>query len=242
MIYHSVVLNVQKNTSSCILDIIEKSPNSHQLLIKLVCSDGHYYNISGYTPQIEFYDENTKSTVLTTSVDIINSYKGYLSYVLGERILKNSSRYTVTLKLYENNGGSDAVIKCSFVLNVVKDPCYPDTPCFCPDIEVTISKKFYNELKSHLDNALIHLSESDRALLEFLSENLDSFVTHQEFDPVQQNVSNLNTTTMNLTNNVATMSTNVINLISTVEALTSLVDQLRSDLDDQSSALEWVNL
>lgn len=222
MVYHSVVLNVQKNTSNCVLDIIEKDKNSHQLLIKLVCSDGHYYNISGYTPEIEFYDNTTNTTVLTTSVDIVNSYRGYLSYILGERILMNPSRYTVTLRLYEVNGSSISKLSSTFILNVLKDSS--GSCCPCPDIEVTISKEFYDELKCHLDNRLIHVSESDRAILSFLTDNLDTLVTHQEFDPVKQNVENLNDITTNLTTNVTTLSTNVTNVISTVESLARQVE------------------
>lgn len=223
MVYHSVILDIQKNTSSCVLDIMEKDKNSHQLLIKLVCSEGHYYNISGYTPEIEFYDNNTNTTVLTTAVDIVNDYRGYLSYVVGERILMNPSRYTVTLRLYETNGDSVARLSTTFILNVIKDPSQ-SSGCCCPDVEVTISKEFYEEIKKHLDNRLIHVSESDRAILSFLTDNLNELVLHKDFDPVKQNVENLNDITSNLTTNLTTLDTNVRNLTNTVDAIARMVE------------------
>lgn len=238
MVYHSVVLNIQKNTSSCVLDIIEKDKNSHQLLIKLVCDDGHFYNVNGYTPEIEFYDTTTKTTVLTTTVDIVNGYRGYLSYVLGERILMNPSRYTVTLRLYETNGSLVSKLSSTFILNVLKDSS--STDCTCPSVEVTISKEFYDELKNHLDNNLIHVSESDRAILTYLTDNLDSLVTDEEFGPIKQNVENLNDITSNLTKNVTTLDTNVTNVINTVDALAKLISQYDSqikDLQDSDSQL-----
>lgn len=238
MVYHSVVLDVQKNISNCVLDIMEKDKNSHQLLIKLVCSGGHYYNISGYTPQLSFYDNVTKTTVLTTAIDVVNEYRGYMSYVVGERILMNHSRYTVTLRLFETIGGTAAKLSCSFILNVVKDPSCPGTCPPCPDIEVTISKEFYDELKNHLDNKIIHVSESDRAILSYLTDNLDTFVTHPEFDPVKQNVDNLNITTENLTTNVATMDINVRNLTSTVEALARQIESYNSQIKDLSDKVD----
>lgn len=219
MVYHSVILDIQKSTSSCVLDIMEKDKNSHQLLIKLVCEEGHYYNVSGYKPEIEFFDNSTKTKVLTTAVAIVNPYRGYLSYILGERIVQNPSRYTVTLRLIGDQGGSSSRLSCSFILNVLRDPSRPPG-CGCGNsTEVTISKEFYDELKKHLDNQLIHVSESDRAILTFLTDNLDNLVTQEDLVPVNQNLSNLNEITTNLTSNVATMSTNVINLTSTVESL-----------------------
>lgn len=223
MVYHSVILDIQKNTSSCVLDIVEKDKNSHQLLIKLVCDEGHFYNISGYRPEIEFFDNSTNTKVLTTAVDIVNAYRGYLSYVLGERIVQNPSRYTVTLRLIGEHGSESERLSCSFILNILRDPSRPPG-CDCHhSSEVTISKEFYDELKNHLDNRLIHVSESDRAILTFLTDNLDSLVTQEDLIPINQNLSNLNEITGNLTTNVSTMSTNVINLTQTVEALASQI-------------------
>lgn len=244
MVYHSVILDVQKNISNCVLDIMEKDKNSHQLLIKLVCSGGHYYNISGYTPQLSFYDTVTKTTVLTTAIDVVNEYRGYMSYVVGERILMHPSRYTVTLRLFETIGGTAAKLSCSFILNVVKDSSCPGPCPPCPDIEVTISKEFYDELKNHLDNQLIHVSESDRAILSYLTDNLDTFVTTNEFEPVKTNVDNLNITTSNLTTNVATMDINVRNLTSTVTSLARQIEtydqnmkKIEEDLKSQAARL-----
>ena len=237
MVYHSVVLDVQTNTSNCVLDIIEKDKNSHQLLIKLICSDGHPYNISGYTPEIEFYDNTTNTTVLTTAVDIVNAYRGYLSYILGDRILQNPSRYTVTLRLYEINGSEYARFSSTFILNVLKDSTYP-TDCPCPSVEVTITKEFYDALKAHIEDMAIHVSESDRAILTWISDNYDTFVTHQEFDPVAQNVENLNTTTGNLVTNVTTLATNVENLTTNLTTLSENVVKYYNSLNGRMQLSE----
>lgn len=225
MVYHSVVLDVQKMTSSCILDIVEKDKNSHQLLIKLVCDAGHPYNVSGYTPQIEFFDNSTNTKVLTTAVDIVNAYRGYLSYILGERIVQNPSRYTVSLKLYDNSGSSSARMTCQFILNIIKDPNSSGCDCGCGgSTEVTISKEFYDELKNHLDDRLIHVSESDRAILTYLTDNLDDLVHKSDLEPINQNLSNLNEITDNLTKNLTSLDRTVTNLVDTTTSLARLVE------------------
>lgn len=223
MVYHSVVLDVQKNTSNCVLDIYEKDKNSHQLLIKLICDADHPYNISGYRPEIEFFDTESNTKVLTTAVDVINPYRGYLSYILGERILQDPARYTVSLRLYDDTSVSR--FTCTFILNVIKDPnsgC--DCPCCGGSTEVTISKEFYDALKKHIENSSIHVSESDRVLLDYFTDNFDELVkVSQEFPIISQNVQNLNEITTNLTTNLTTLSENVTNLTGTVSSLSHLI-------------------
>lgn len=237
MVYHSVTIDMDSLTSSCVLDIMQGDANTHQLLIKLICCDNHYFNITGYIPQLEFYDQSNKTTVLTTAVDVINSYKGYVSYVLGERIVTDPARYTVTLKLIQDGSTSTcSQMSGQFILNIVKDGSSTDCPS-APSTEVTISEEFYCALKEHLCNTKIHLSDSDRAILDFLSENLDSFVTHTEFDPVKQNVENLNDITSNLTTNLETLSTNVTNVISTVEALAKAIENYNDQFQEMDSRL-----
>lgn len=186
MVYHSVTLDVQKNTSSCILDIIEKDKNSHQLLIKLVCND-YYYDISDCTPEIEFYDTETKSVVTTKVIDIVNPCRGYLSYVVGERILTNPSRYTVTLRLYQNDG--TARLSLTFILNVIKDSSQ-SKDCQSSS-EVAISEEFYEELKSHLDNEIVHLTDSDRVVLSYLTDNLNNLVLVKDLEEVYRQIEEL---------------------------------------------------
>lgn len=192
MIYHSVELNVQKNTSNCSVELYEKDKNSHQLLIKLVTDQG-YFNVSDYRPEIEFYDSVKGTKVLTTAVDIVNSARGYLSYVLGERIVQNPSRYTVSLRLIKNPQDSEQIsseFTCTFILNVLKDYSRLGCDCF-KDVEVTISKEFYEELTHHLDNSSVHVSESDRVILKYLSDNLDSLATKEDIDNLSKAIESL---------------------------------------------------
>ena len=51
--------------------------------------------------------------------------------------------------------------------------------CGCPkdNMEVGITKKFYDEIREHLDNTDIHMSEEDRERLDFLEEAYPHLVT-----------------------------------------------------------------
>lgn len=179
MVYHSVVLNVGSSTSNCSIDIMQGDTNSHQLLIKLTCC-GAFYNISGYEPELTFYDATTETVVLTTAVNVLNDYRGYLSYVIGPRMLQNYGRYTVTLRLKQGNFVKQ---QCNFVLNVTKNQgC---TCGCCDDVEVTISKEFYDEIRNHIDDTSIHISESDKAALDWLSDNLGTLVVNPDSETPQ---------------------------------------------------------
>lgn len=179
MVYHSIVLNVKENTNTAVIDIYQSSGNSHQLLIKLIKENEECFDVSNYNAQIEFIDYHSNSKVISSSVDIINGPRGYLSYVVGDRLVKNSGRYTAVLKLINKDTLSQVI--CSFVISVSKDPTFSGCDC-CTSVEVTISKEFYNELVSHLDNEQIHVTPTDRIILNFLAENLDNLATKEDVE------------------------------------------------------------
>jgi len=173
MVYHSVILDAESLTSQCHIEIPEGDINSHQLLIKLVHSNGTFFNVTGYDPVISFFDLKNKVVVETDAVTVINAYRGQLSYVIGDRLTEHYQRYVVKLTL---NKDDTSVVSFDFIVNVIKnksDKC----PCPEPEYEVIITKDFYEKLKSHVDDKSIHLSDSDRSLLDFLSDNYDTLVT-----------------------------------------------------------------
>lgn len=231
MIYHSIELNVQKNTSKCRVEVYEKDRDSHQLLIKLVTDNG-YFDASDYSFEIEFYDSSTRTKVLTSVIDIVNPSRGYLSYILGERIVRNPGRYTVVLNMTREVGSSSpgrcnchcpSQNKCTFVLNVLRDPS--GSGCNCNDnVEVTISKEFYEELERHLDNRSAHVSPSDRVVLKFLEDNLDDLVTKDEIEDLTQSVEETRESVGQIDEKVVEVENNV------------------ADLQEGLNRLDWVEL
>ena len=162
--------------------INQRDGNTHQILFKLV--DGcKFFNVSGYEPEISFYDEDTKTVVITSAVTVLNDYRGYLSYTIGNSLLRKNGRYTVTLKLKGKGDGCDCGcghhgnLTFKFILNVVKSQDSGDSQCPCHNYEVPLTKEFYDKLCAHLNNRLIHLSESDRIVLNSLSDMLNYIVT-----------------------------------------------------------------
>lgn len=243
MIYHSVVINVATNTTNSLVDITEQDNNSHQLIIKLVCNTGnHFFNIEGYVPSIEFYDEATDTVVMSDSVTVVNAYRGYLSYVIGKRLLSHPARYTVRLKLSNNT-----IIDCpsqmtfSFIVNVLRNStCLP--PC-CPNTEVTISKEFYEDLKEHLGNQLIHVSECDRAILSYLQDNLDTFVTTENIFQILETSPEFETTVSNIVEKIfsdpnSEVYKSLVDSLLNSEEFLSLV----SRMDSLETNLSWVKL
>lgn len=182
MVYHSVILDAESLTSKCHIEIPEGNINSHQLLIKLVHSNGTFFNITGYDPVISFFDSNNKVVVETEAVTVINAYRGQLSYIVGDRLTEHYKRYVVKLTL---NKDDTSIMSFDFIVNVIKSK--PDKcPCPEPEYEVIITKDFYEKLNSHVDDKTIHLSESDRSLLDFLSDNYDTLVTTGTYNNIYE--------------------------------------------------------
>lgn len=182
MVYHSVILDADSLTSQCHIEIPEGNINSHQLLIKLVHSDGTFFNVTGYDPVISFFDRKNKVVVETDSVTVINSYRGQLSYIIGDRLTEHYQRYVVKLTLSRDD---ESIMSFDFIVNVVKNKS-GKCPCPEPKYEVIITKDFYERLKSHIDDKTIHLSESDRSLLDFLSDNYDTLVTTGTYNNIYE--------------------------------------------------------
>lgn len=176
MVYHSVVINVSDNSNNCFIDIYQNDGNSHEIIFKLIDGD-RFFNVSGYTPEITFYDEEAKAVVITSAVTVLNDYRGYLSYVIGNSLLRKYGRYVVTLSLKMSASNEDCVCRSDLSFKLVLNVLKSDGPhCGC-NYEVAITKKFYDKLRSHLDNTKIHLSDSDREALDWLLNNFSYLET-----------------------------------------------------------------
>lgn len=257
MVYHSIIINVKDNTNNAAIDINQRDGNTHQILFKLV--DGNkFFNVSGYEPEISFYDEDTKTVVITSAVTILNDYRGYLSYTIGNSLLRKYGRYTVTLKLKRNEvlcgcGCSHKEnLTFKFILNVVKSQDSGDSGCPCHNYEVAITKDFYDKLCAHLNNRLIHLSESDRIALNTLSDMLEYIVTNgggwendivkvltprEDFADLVQDIIGITPDTIEEINNrINTLEISVNEIENIIESLRNLnkVDKVSIERDKDS--------
>lgn len=257
LVYHSIIINVKDNTNNAAIDINQRDGNTHQILFKLV--DGNkFFNVSGYEPEISFYDEDTKTVVITSAVTILNDYRGYLSYTIGNSLLRKYGRYTVTLKLKRNEvlcgcGCSHKEnLTFKFILNVVKSQDSGDSSCPCHNYEVAITKDFYDKLCAHLNNRLIHLSESDRIALNTLSDMLEYIVTNgggwendivkvltprEDFADLVQDIIGITPDTIEEINNrINTLEISVNEIENVIESLKNLnkVDKVSIERDKDS--------
>ena len=257
LVYHSIIINVKDNTNNAAIDINQRDGNTHQILFKLV--DGNkFFNVSGYEPEISFYDEDTKTVVITSAVTILNDYRGYLSYTIGNSLLRKYGRYTVTLKLKRNEvlcgcGCSHKEnLTFKFILNVVKSQDSGDSGCPCHNYEVAITKDFYDKLCAHLNNRLIHLSESDRIALNTLSDMLEYIVTNgggwendivkvltprEDFADLVQDIIGITPDTIEEINNrINTLEISVNEIENIIESLKNLnkVDKVSIERDKDS--------
>lgn len=156
MIDHDITLDLKSNTSHGVIEIPQGDINSHRLCIRII-HGGRFFNLKGWEPEIQFYDRDSGSLVISEAVTIVNSYRGQLSYVVGGRLTRTNQRYSVNLKL----NSTTSELTSSFIVNVVMSTADNDN-CPCNNnVEMTIPKELYDKLLLVVDEITSYSSKDE---------------------------------------------------------------------------------
>lgn len=180
-VVHELIANLDAGTYTVHppINVRQGDSNAHVILFKLRDSQDNPIQISVNAKPVISFQKVNETKVLSYAVNVVSAYNGELSYVIGPALVDDFGVFTVTLYVDTSEGCDSSSPRVVFVANIIKSECYDPSA-----IEVTITKKFRDEIEDHLSNGLIHVGIDDRRFLntfiplsqdlyELLSEGLD---------------------------------------------------------------------